>query len=172
MPSKEAGARGVQVAVPPLSGHAPHTVEAPGSRRLAPASYPCVSLSLRHLRPSVQALQPPRALGPWGSPVPGLRGRALSWSCPPRRWRPVCWGLWSIWGDTPRASSQEGSSRWSSRPQWRQRGIGDKCTSHGNRPLLLVKYHLYQSNIVLFEQHSSLARPFPDLIIETSVYFY
>jgi hypothetical protein len=24
-----------------------------------------------------------------GPPVPGLRGRALSWSCPPRRWRPV-----------------------------------------------------------------------------------
>jgi hypothetical protein len=105
MPSKEAGARGVQVAVPPLSGHAPHTIEAPGAYRMAPAPHPCVPLSLRLVWVSVQALQPPRALGPWGPPVPGLRGRALSWSCPPRRRRPVCWGLWSIWGDTARASS-------------------------------------------------------------------
>jgi hypothetical protein len=68
MPSKEAGARGVQVAVPPLSGHAPHTVEAPGSRRLAPAPHPCVPLSLRLVWVSVQALQPPRALEPRGLP--------------------------------------------------------------------------------------------------------
>jgi hypothetical protein len=67
MPSKEAGARGVQVAVPPLSGHAPHTIEAPGAYRMAPAPHPCVPLSLRLVWVSVQALQPPRAIGPGAS---------------------------------------------------------------------------------------------------------
>src|SRR5215217_2535919 len=76
MPSQEAGACGVQVAVPPLSGHAPHPIEAPGAYRMAPAPHPCVLLSLRLVWVSVQALQPPRALGPWEPPVPGLRGRA------------------------------------------------------------------------------------------------
>jgi hypothetical protein len=61
--------RGVQVAVPPLSGRAPHTIEAPGARRMAPAPHPPVSLSLRLVWVSVQALQPPRALGLWGASV-------------------------------------------------------------------------------------------------------
>jgi hypothetical protein len=126
--------RGVQVAVPPLSGHAPHTIEAPGAYRMAPAPHPCVPLSLRLVWVSVQALQPPRALGPWGPPVPGLMGRTLSWSCPPRQRRPVCWGLWSLWGDTARASSSVVSRHGqpSSRMRDRRMGVGRSCDGSGD----------------------------------------
>jgi hypothetical protein len=46
-----------------------------------------------------------RTLGP---PVPGLRGRALSWSCPPRRWRPV-WLVLGRSGATRRGRLQGAS---------------------------------------------------------------
>jgi hypothetical protein len=72
MPSAGEGESSVQVTVPPLSGHAHHAVQAPGARRMAPAHHPPVSLSLRSVRLSVQALQPPRALRPVGYPFPTL----------------------------------------------------------------------------------------------------
>ena len=40
------------------------------------------------------------------------------------------------------------------------------------KPLSPVKYHLPLSTIISFEQLSARPRPYTDLIIETSIYFY